>query len=134
MEVEELKEAVETTTLADDGTFKVTLGPKTNTPVANLGEAGEESALFQPHPRISCGLAVKHGVLYLYGGMFEDGDKQVTFSDLYSLDLKKMDEWRTIIADDTSTQEWLESSSEGEQEKDSESSESDEEDSAMETD
>jgi len=30
-------------------------------------------------------MAVKHNVLYLYGGMMEEGDRQYTFSDFYSL-------------------------------------------------
>ena len=31
------------------------------------------------------GLCVKHGVLYLYGGIVEDGDKQYTLNDMFSL-------------------------------------------------
>jgi hypothetical protein len=37
---------------------------------------------------MNCGLAVKHGLLYLYGGLIEDGDKQFTLSDFYSLGTK----------------------------------------------
>ena len=43
------------------------------------------SEVFQPPPRINAGLAVKRGILYIYGGMFEDGDKQLTLNDFYSL-------------------------------------------------
>lgn len=126
MEVEEIKEAVEKTTIADDGVFKITLGPSqsgtnsTSLPISNAAPT------FQPAKRMNCGLAVKRGCLFLYGGMFEDGDKQVTYSDLYSLDLKKLDEWKTIVADDTSNQEWLGSDSD---EEDSEESGSSDEDS-----
>ncbi|KAB0354318.1 hypothetical protein FD755_022856 [Muntiacus reevesi] len=49
-------------------------------------------------PRSNGMLTVKHGRLYLYGGMFEAGDRRVTLSDLYCLDLHKMEEWT----------EWLE--------------------------
>lgn len=49
-------------------------------------------------------LCVRHGTLFLYGGVFEVGDRQVTLSDFYSLDLHKMDEWKTIIPLDTSSQ------------------------------
>ncbi|KAB0343482.1 hypothetical protein FD754_020408 [Muntiacus muntjak] len=52
----------------------------------------------EPSPRSNATLTVKHGRLYLYGGMFEAGDRQVTLSDLYCLDLHKMEEWT----------EWLE--------------------------
>lgn len=131
MEIEDLKENIEKTTLADDGVFKVTLGPAVST--ASPANTKEQVKLFQPHPRMNCGLAVKHGVLYLYGGMFEDGDKQVTFRDLYSLDLKKLEEWNVIIPDDTSTQEWLESSSDEEASESDSQSDDDEEDSSMDT-
>ena len=41
--------------------------------------------IFMPSPRINPGLALKNNVLYMYGGMIEDGDKQCTLSDFYSL-------------------------------------------------
>jgi hypothetical protein len=63
----------------------------------------------------------------LYGGMFEDGDKQITFSDFYSVDLKKLEEWKVLIADDTSTQEWLGSDNESNDEDDDEEIEDEEE-------
>ncbi|KAG5896299.1 hypothetical protein JTB14_008855 [Gonioctena quinquepunctata] len=128
MEVGKIEERIESTTIADDGIFKVTVGPALATVGSTSTFSNEPlSKLFQPSPRMNCGLAIKHGVLYLYGGMHEDGDKQVTYSDFYSLDLKKLDEWKTIIADDTSTLEWLgsESESEGESEEESGSEESD---------
>lgn len=50
-----------------------------------------------PSPRSNAMLAVKHGRLYLYGGMFEAGDRQVTLGDLYCLDLHKMQEWTALV-------------------------------------
>lgn len=112
MEVEEIKEAVEKTTIADDGVFKITLGPsKSETGNTSVKET-DGPKTFQPAKRMNCGLAIKRGSLFLYGGMFEDGDREITYADMYSLDLKKLDEWKTIIADDTSNQEWLGSESE----------------------
>lgn len=58
-------------------------------------EAGVASV--EPSPRSNTMLAVKHGRLYLYGGMFEAGDRQVTLSDLYCLDLHKMEEWTVLV-------------------------------------
>ena len=49
-------------------------------------------------------LCVRHGTVFLYGGVLEDGDRQVTLSDFYSLDVHRMDEWKTIIPLDTSSQ------------------------------
>ncbi|XP_058805252.1 kelch domain-containing protein 4-like [Phymastichus coffea] len=104
----------------DDGIFTVTLGPAS---VANKVITPDEQTveIFTPSPRINPGLAVKYNTLYLYGGMFEDGDKQYTLNDFYSLDCKKLDEWVTITKNDLSSQEWLESgTSESESESDSE--------------
>ncbi|KAI4469831.1 kelch domain-containing protein [Holotrichia oblita] len=131
----EIEQSLEQTTIADDGIFKVSIGPTPTNPAvgSSQGDSSSSSNIFIPSPRMNCGLAVKHGTLYLYGGMFEDGDKQITLNDFYSFDMKKMDEWKTIIADDQ-IQEWLgsDSGSEGE---DSESSEGEESgDEAMDTD
>ncbi|KAM5262628.1 kelch domain-containing protein 4 [Ctenodactylus gundi] len=62
----------------------------------------------EPCPRSSTMLAVKHGLLFVYGGMFEAGDRQVTLNDLYCLDLHKMEEWKALVEMDPKTQEWLE--------------------------
>ncbi|XP_048372072.1 kelch domain-containing protein 4 [Sphaerodactylus townsendi] len=97
-----------------------------------------------PCPRSNAMLAVKHGVLYIYGGMFEVGDRQFTLNDLYSLDIHKMEEWKVLVEMDPKTQEWLEESESdegeevegaegGEEEEDEdEEEESDEEDEARE--
>lgn len=45
----------------------------------------DKKSKFFPSPRINVGIAVKHNILYLYGGMMEEGDRQYTFSDFYSL-------------------------------------------------
>lgn len=55
---------------------------------------------FWPSPRMNALMAVKNGVLYLFGGMFEVGNKQLTLRDMYSLDLHKLDGWNTIIESD----------------------------------
>ncbi|KAK2838341.1 hypothetical protein Q7C36_013155 [Tachysurus vachellii] len=70
----------------------------------------EEARLVEPSPRSNAMAAVKHGKLYLYGGMFEVGDRQFTLNDLYCLDLHKMDQWEELVEMDPKTQEWLEES------------------------
>ena len=42
-------------------------------------------------------LSVKSNVLYLYGGILEQGERSYTLNDLWALDLKKMDKWRQIV-------------------------------------
>lgn len=82
--------------------------------------------IFSPSPRINPGLVVKNNMLYLYGGMLEIGNKQFTFNDFHSLDCRKLNEWKTIIDDDLTSQEWFDtSSSDSEQDNDSDNSSSD---------
>lgn len=73
-------------------------------PPPKAGDSASEasSSAQEPCPRSNAMLAVKHGLLYVYGGMFEAGDRQVTLSDLYCLDLHKMEEWKTLVEMDPS--------------------------------
>uniref|UniRef100_A0AAY4DJM8 Kelch domain-containing protein 4 n=1 Tax=Denticeps clupeoides TaxID=299321 RepID=A0AAY4DJM8_9TELE len=84
-------------------------------------EGGAAATQVEPCPRSNAMATVKHGKLFLYGGMFEVGDKQFTLSDMYGLDLHKMDQWEVLVEMDPKTQEWLESEDEdSEDESDSE--------------
>ncbi|ETI19416.1 hypothetical protein G647_09250 [Cladophialophora carrionii CBS 160.54] len=44
-----------------------------------------------PHPRFNAQLTVQDDTLYIFGGTFEKKDVEVTFSDLYAIDLGKLD-------------------------------------------
>ena len=100
-------------TTFDDGIFTVTVGGAGCTPGSSsaaggggstgsaiasraIGSSAKDSAM--PCPRMNAALAVKNGQLFLYGGAYEDGDRQVTLADFYSLDLHRLDDWRTIVA------------------------------------
>ncbi|XP_044732387.1 kelch domain-containing protein 4 [Chrysoperla carnea] len=137
MEVDE-ETAPKETTIADDGIFTVKIGPSTSTNGSVSSSAPlSQVTEFWPSPRMNCGMAIKRGILYIYGGMIEDGDKQLTLNDLYSLDLHKLDEWKTVIKDDLSQLEWFDSESEGEDESsgsEDESGSENEDESDMETD
>jgi hypothetical protein len=54
-----------------------------------------------PRPRMNPIMTIRNGVLFLWGGIIEDGDKQFTLSDFYALDLHKLDRWQVIIPDDS---------------------------------
>lgn len=99
--------------VAEDGTV-VTIkqlltapGPA-GQPQSDEDDSPEEAAgpVVEPCPRSNAMLAVKHGRLYLYGGMFEAGDRQVTLSDLYCLDLHKMEEWTALVEADPGELHW----------------------------
>jgi hypothetical protein len=92
-----------TSNMFDDGVFQVKIGPALGSaPGEEPGDEQRAVKVFQPHPRMGPLMAVKNGVLFLYGGMFERGDKQFTFKDFYSLDLSKMEEWNVLIENDES--------------------------------
>ncbi|NXX95046.1 KLDC4 protein, partial [Centropus bengalensis] len=117
--VEIVKEVV-----AEDGTvmtIKQVISAPAEEKERSESEEEEDGALGQqvePCPRSNAMLAVKNGLLYVYGGMFEVGDRQFTLSDLYSIDLHKMEEWKVLVEMDPKTQEWLEGSESDEEEDD----------------
>jgi hypothetical protein len=64
------------------------------------------AGLFRPSPRTHALLAVKGNTLYLYGGIEERGEIEVTLRDFYSLNLAKLDRWEIIIPPSDKV-EWL---------------------------
>jgi len=49
-----------------------------------------------PHIRFNAQLAVQDDALYIFGGTFEKKDIEITFSDMYSIDLGKLDGVREL--------------------------------------
>ncbi|CAB4061492.1 Probable phosphorylase b kinase regulatory subunit beta,Phosphorylase b kinase regulatory subunit beta [Lepeophtheirus salmonis] len=114
VEMTEEKEKEPATVTVESGAFTIT---------------STKSNVFTPSPRYGSGLVVKQGLLYLYGGVVEDSkSRQITLRDFYTLDLRKLEEWETIIESDYSSMEWVESESEEEDD------DSDEESDEMDTD
>ena len=107
-EVEGLKVSEDTdssqTTTTTDGIFTVTVGGGASAAVNHSETRTTASSIsdtrFWPRRRMNTLMAVKNGILYLYGGMFEEGDKQMTLCDFYTLDLHKLDDWKTVIPDE----------------------------------
>ncbi|XP_029158319.1 kelch domain-containing protein 4-like isoform X1 [Nylanderia fulva] len=118
-----------TVTVDDDGIFTMTVGP--TAPITSLSlhqscsTVENDSGRMKnfPPPRMNAGMVIKHNVLYLYGGLVEDGDRQYTLCDFYSLDCRKLDEWKTLRSDDLSLQTWFESSSEEDEDEEENSEE-----------
>ncbi|KAL1429081.1 hypothetical protein MTO96_016812 [Rhipicephalus appendiculatus] len=115
---------------SDDGVFTVTIGAsKDKAPAEAMRQEAttseEPKDAFVPVPRMGSCMAIKHGILYLYGGMFEDEDRQFTLSDMYALDLRKLDKWKVLVPLDPKAHEWLGSD---DSDSDSEEMEVDEED------
>jgi len=93
-----------------------------------------ERQIVMPSPRFGAGLVYKSGMLYLFGGLIEDEDKDLTLKDFYSLDANKLDSWNTIIENDIQTMEWFGSEDEDDGDDDDEDEDDDDEEEDMDTD
>ncbi|XP_057970399.1 uncharacterized protein LOC131159477 isoform X2 [Malania oleifera] len=80
--------------------------------------------IVKPCGRINSCVAVGRDTLYIYGGMMEVKDQEITLDDLYTLNLSKLDEWKCIIP--ASESEWVEASEEEDEDEDEDDSENEE--------
>lgn len=55
------------------------------------------SQIVKPRGRINSCMVVGKDTFYLYGGMMEIKDREITLGDLYALNLSKLDEWNCIV-------------------------------------
>ena len=89
---------------------------------------GEKSKdCFTPCGRFNSQMVFKGGNIYLFGGVVESGEKDITLKDFYSLDTTKLDSWSILIENDQ--MEWL-----GDADNDEDASDEEEDDSDMDTD
>ncbi|KAK4798380.1 hypothetical protein SAY86_030706 [Trapa natans] len=72
--------------------------------------------IVKPSGRINCCMAVGKDILYVYGGMMEVKDREITLDDMYSLNISKLDEWKCIIP--ASEPEWIEACEDEEEDED----------------
>ncbi|KAF2610193.1 hypothetical protein F2Q70_00009085 [Brassica cretica] len=77
-------------------------------------------------------MVVGKDTLYIYGGMMEIKDKEITLDDLYSLNLSKLDEWKCIIP--ATETEWVEVSEDEEGDEDEDEDDSEDEGDSEESD
>lgn len=115
----ELEESIGEMSLGTDGNTNggklgSTTGGKSHEPETNGGSQYALPEVVKPCGRINACMAVGRDTLYLYGGMMEIKDREITLDDLYMLNLSKLDEWKCIIP--ASESEWVEASEEEEDE------------------
>ncbi|KAK4756136.1 hypothetical protein SAY87_009893 [Trapa incisa] len=72
--------------------------------------------IVKPSGRINCCITVGKDILYVYGGMMEVKDREITLDDMYSLNISKLDEWKCIIP--ASEPEWIEACEDEEEDED----------------
>jgi hypothetical protein len=81
-----------------------------------------------PSPRITGGICVLNNRLIVYGGTAEVGDIQLTYDDMWALDLNKMDAWIELSSGTWREQQWSGVKAEDDEEDDDEESSDDDED------
>ncbi|XP_045760726.1 kelch domain-containing protein 4 [Maniola jurtina] len=95
---EDTGQAKEAVTVVTDEVFTMKLGgvPVQAEPdtVVTLAPRQEKTG---PSARMSAMMAIQRSVLYVYGGVLEKDEKQFYLGDMYSLDLHKLNEWKTLI-------------------------------------
>ena len=74
------------------------LNPETNAP--------EAVARTEPLPRINTSMLVRGNTLYLFGGILEVGDREVTLDDMWALDLRKREKWECLWPGTMHKQVW----------------------------
>lgn len=82
-----------------------------------------------PHSRFNALLTVQEDTLFIYGGTFERKDVEVTFSDLYAIDLNRMDGVKELYYVEPMNMNAVMEDSEDEEEEDDEDMDVDEDDS-----
>lgn len=123
---EEAAKAVQT--FSSDGVFTMTVGGSSGGSKSSERKDAKKSAITGPSPRSHVGLVFSKGLLYVYGGIFEEDDRQFTLTDFYSLDVHKLEEWKTILGCDLNKLEWLGSDSESSDDDDSDGDEDEDDD------
>jgi hypothetical protein len=71
-------------------------------------ETGTPEAVVRDEPlqRINATVIVRNNVLYVYGGLLEVGDREVTLDDCWSFDLRKRDKWECLWSGTMHKQVW----------------------------
>ncbi|XP_065873843.1 uncharacterized protein [Euphorbia lathyris] len=121
--IDEISDNVKTNmALVDHGCSVAKFDGKPDASKAKLAE--QDSILpevVKPCGRINSCMVVGRDTLYIYGGMMENKDQEITLDDLYSLNLSKLDEWKCIIP--ASESEWMEVSEDEDDDEDEDASE-----------
>ncbi|KEG08977.1 kelch repeat-containing protein [Trypanosoma grayi] len=60
-----------------------------------------------PHRRMNASTIIVGNTLYIFGGQFECGAREVTMADLFALNLNTCDSYRVLLSQDLSAAVWL---------------------------
>ncbi|KAL7604055.1 uncharacterized protein LOC111921508 [Lactuca sativa] len=105
----------------------ISLNMERNIRVDEVATKSVIEEVVKPCGRINSSMVVGRDTLYVYGGMMEIRDQEITLDDLYALNLSKLDEWKCLIP--ASESEWVEASEDDDDDDDDEDDDDDDEDS-----
>lgn len=88
----------------DDSTFRNSLHDVSE--VKASFEVNKRGQIY-PYPRMNAATLVVGNTLYVFGGQFECGAREVTMSDLFALNLNTCDTYRVLLSQDISSTVWL---------------------------
>lgn len=91
------------------------------------GQEQEDPSTTLPLTRYNTMLAVQRNTLYIYGGIFESGDREYTLDDFYTIDLSKMNKVVCLKECRIDALEWNESEDEEDSDDDDEDDDDDDE-------
>jgi hypothetical protein len=90
----------------EDSAFSLTLETKSDQQqqqqdtVVVVAKTQNAANVLVPHQRRSSYIQFHKGLIYLYGGKYENkDDKEFCFNDMYVLNTKKLDEWKCLYED-----------------------------------
>lgn len=67
----------------------------------------EEEEELMPCPRFNSAVAVQRNILYIFGGMIEKGEQEITLDDIWGIDLNKLDVFVEMKAMSPECLEWV---------------------------
>ncbi|XP_062170753.1 uncharacterized protein LOC133876483 [Alnus glutinosa] len=115
--IDEISQDMATAVTVDNEGLAAKSGGKSHESSAKLDmQSSVLPEIVKPCGRINSCMVVGRDTLYIYGGMMEVKDQEISLDDLHSLNLSKLDEWKCIIP--ASESEWVEASEEEDEDED----------------
>ncbi|KDP30979.1 hypothetical protein JCGZ_11355 [Jatropha curcas] len=119
--IDAISQSMKTNMVILDGSLDAKFDEKPEASKAKLVPQNSVSPeTVKPCGRINSCMVVGKDTLYIYGGMMENKDQEITLDDLYSLNLSKLDEWKCIIP--ASKSEWVDASEDEDDDEDEDAS------------
>lgn len=81
--------------------------PSTGAAAAKWSSETNRHGQVLPHRRMDAAMCAVGNYLYLFGGQYESGKKEITITDLFSLNMNVMDSWQPLCLQDLGNTAWV---------------------------